>query len=60
MISAGLNRFPQISSFYIPLFWGGVLLLVMVWDTVTESKKSGADLKDFIFSKLNIRIKKEA
>lgn len=60
MISAGLNRFPQISSFYIPLFWGGVLLLVMVWDTVTESKKSGADLKDFIFSKLNIRVKKEA
>ena len=41
MISAGLNRFPQISSFYIPLFWGGALLLVMVWNTITVNGKSG-------------------
>jgi len=54
MISAGLNRFPQISSFYIPLFWGGVLLLVMVWDTVTADRKSGRFVETFL-SKLNIK-----
>lgn len=60
MISAGLNRFPQISSFYIPLFWGGVLLLVMVWDTITENRKSGGRLKDTLLSKLNIKAGKGA
>jgi simple sugar transport system permease protein len=39
MFSSGLNRFPQISSFYIPLIWGGVLLLVMVLNYFTENKK---------------------
>jgi len=29
MLSSGLNMFPQISNFYKPLIWGGVLLLVM-------------------------------
>ncbi|MCL2683840.1 MAG: ABC transporter permease, partial [Synergistaceae bacterium] len=39
MLSSGLNRFPQISSFYIPLIWGGVLLLVMVLNYFTENKR---------------------
>ena len=30
LLEAGINRFPQISSFYITLIWGAVLLLVMV------------------------------
>lgn len=30
MLETGINRFPQISSYYISLIWGGVLLLVMV------------------------------
>ncbi|MGI6696314.1 MAG: ABC transporter permease [Christensenellales bacterium] len=32
MLETGINRFPQISSYYISLIWGGVLLLVMVLD----------------------------
>jgi simple sugar transport system permease protein len=39
MLSSGLNRFPQISSFYIPLIWGGVLIAVMVLNYFTENKK---------------------
>lgn len=39
MLSSGLNRFPEISSFYIPLIWGGVLLLVMVLNYFTENKR---------------------
>ncbi len=39
MLSSGLNRFPEISSFYIPLIWGGVLLLVMVLNFFTENKR---------------------
>ncbi len=39
MLSSGLNRFPQISSFYIPLIWGGVLLLVMVLNFFTENRR---------------------
>jgi simple sugar transport system permease protein len=39
MLSSGLNRFPQISSFYIPLIWGGVLLLVMVLNYFTEKSR---------------------
>jgi len=39
MLSSGLNRFPQVSSFYIPLIWGGVLILVMVLNYFTENKK---------------------
>ncbi|WP_105615667.1 ABC transporter permease [Vallitalea okinawensis] len=37
MLSSGLNRFPQISSFYIPLIWGGVLITVMVINYFTEN-----------------------
>ena len=36
MLSSGLNRFPQISSFFIPLIWGGVLILVMVMNYFTD------------------------
>ena len=30
LLEAGINRFPEISSYYITLIWGAVLLLVMV------------------------------
>lgn len=30
ILSSGLNMFPEISNFYRPLIWGGVLLAVMV------------------------------
>ena len=30
LLEAGINRFPQISPYYITLIWGAVLLLVMV------------------------------
>ena len=29
VLSSGLNMFPNISNFYRPLIWGGVLLLVI-------------------------------
>lgn len=32
LLETGINRFPQISSYYISLIWGAVLLLVMVMD----------------------------
>lgn len=32
MLETGINRFPQISSYYISLIWGAVLLLVMMLD----------------------------
>ncbi len=38
MLETGINRFPQISSYYISLIWGGVLLLVMVLDYFTDNK----------------------
>jgi simple sugar transport system permease protein len=39
MLSSGLNRFPQVSSFFIPLIWGGVLITIMVLNHFTENKK---------------------
>lgn len=39
MLSSGLNRFPQVSSFFIPLIWGGVLIIIMVLNHFTENKK---------------------
>jgi len=39
LLSSGLNRFPKINSFYIPLIWGGVLLLVMVLDYFTNKRR---------------------
>ena len=38
-LETGLNRFPQISSYYISLVWGAVLLLVMVLDYLNEHKR---------------------
>lgn len=39
LLETGLNRFPTISSYYISLIWGGVLILVMVLNYFTENKK---------------------
>ncbi|MGD9927868.1 MAG: ABC transporter permease [Sphaerochaeta sp.] len=39
LLETGLNRFPRISSYYISLIWGGVLILVMVMNYFTEHKK---------------------
>ncbi len=36
MLQTGINRFPQISSYYISLIWGAVLILVMVFNYFTE------------------------
>lgn len=35
-LETGINRFPQISSYYISLIWGAVLLLVMVMNYFME------------------------
>ncbi len=40
MLEAGINRFPQISSYYISLIWGAVLILAMVLDYITGDKRS--------------------
>lgn len=37
-LETGINRFPQISSYYISLIWGAVLLLVMVLNFVEEKR----------------------
>lgn len=37
MLETGLNRFPTISSYYISLIWGSVLILVMVLNYFTEN-----------------------
>ena len=36
-LETGINRFPQISSYYISLVWGAVLLLVMVMNYFTDN-----------------------
>ncbi len=36
LLETGINRFPQISSYYINLIWGGVLILVMVMNYFAE------------------------
>lgn len=36
-LETGINRFPQISSYYISLIWGAVLLLVMVMNYFAEN-----------------------
>jgi simple sugar transport system permease protein len=41
MLETGINRFPQISSYYISLIWGGVLLLVMVLDYFSAYRGPG-------------------
>ncbi|MCP1103177.1 simple sugar transport system permease protein [Aequitasia blattaphilus] len=37
VLETGINRFPQISSYYISLIWGAVLLFVMVLDYFSEN-----------------------
>jgi len=39
MLETGINRFPHISSYYISLIWGGVLILIMVLNYFSENKK---------------------
>lgn len=36
LLETGINRFPQISSYYITLIWGAVLILVMVLNYFAE------------------------
>jgi len=36
MLQTGINRFPQIDSFFIFLLWGSALLLVMVMNVFTD------------------------
>lgn len=38
LLEAGINRFPEISSYYITLIWGAVLLLVMVLNYFSEKR----------------------
>ncbi len=39
MLETGFNRFPHISSYYISLIWGSVLILVMVLNYFSDNKK---------------------
>lgn len=36
MLESGINRFQNVSSYYISLIWGGVLILAMVLDYFSE------------------------
>lgn len=40
MLETGINRFPSVSSYYISLIWGAVLILVMVLDYFGKNKIS--------------------
>ena len=40
MLESGINRFQNISSYYISLIWGAVLILAMVMDYFTSDKRS--------------------
>ena len=46
LLETGINRFPQISSYYITLIWGAVLLLVIDGRQVNSMGASLADLID--------------
>lgn len=39
MLETGINRFPHISSYYISLIWGSVLIFVMVLNYFSDNKK---------------------
>ena len=39
MLETGINRFPHVSSYYISLIWGGVLILIMVLNYFSENRK---------------------
>ncbi len=41
LLESGINRFPSISSYYISLIWGGVLILAMMLDYLTNSRRAG-------------------
>ena len=38
MLETGINRFPSVSSYYIALIWGAVLILVMVLDYFSDNQ----------------------
>ena len=40
MLESGINRFQNISSYYISLIWGAVLILAMVMDYFTSDKRT--------------------
>lgn len=40
VLSSGLNLFPNISNFFRPLIWGGVLLAVLTLNYFTERKEA--------------------
>ena len=44
-LETGINRFPQISSYYISLIWGAVLLLVMLMNYVSDKNISFKKVK---------------
>jgi len=46
ILSSGLNMFPNISNFYRPLIWGGVLLAVMVADYFSHPGRRPLKPKD--------------
>ncbi len=50
MLQTGINRFPAISSYYIFLLWGGVLILVMVLNFFTE-RNDGLRFKKLVTTK---------
>lgn len=39
ILSSGLNLFPNISNFYRPLIWGGVLLLILSLNYFSEQRE---------------------
>ena len=45
MLETGINRFPHISSYYISLIWGSVLILVMVLNYFSDNKKPVIKIK---------------
>lgn len=39
MLESGINRFPNISSYYISLIWGGVLIVAMLLDSDAMTRR---------------------
>lgn len=39
LLESGINRFQNVSSYYISLIWGGVLILAMMLDYFTSNKR---------------------
>ena len=39
MIESGINRFRSVSTYYVTLIWGAVLILALVIDYVSQKPK---------------------